>query len=228
MRLIHVCEVCGKTEVLTPEEAFEQASEVIHARPKNAPVKNNPPDPYVDWPKDFRNDYVGQIQQLYDQLKEGEGVEVLCQCDKLDKETLGDTKNLCKSKDATEVTNAVFIREFLGEGLAGRILICRAGMANYSASSGGCGCLVLHELLHYLGFDSRRAGADKKSDDKRIDKDIRVRDMENAMIRLARHLLRKNKKLKCGGYDYGVDVESDDVQIYGPPGKNPPAGRYLW
>lgn len=33
---------------------------------------------------------------------------------------------------------------------------------------------------------------------------------------------------KCGGYDYGVDVESDDVQIYGPPGKNPPAGRYLW
>ena len=26
----------------------------------------------------------------------------------------------------------------------------------------------------------------------------------------------------------GVDVESDDVQIYGPPGKNPPAGRYLW
>ena len=24
MRLIHVCEVCGKTEVLTPEEAFEQ------------------------------------------------------------------------------------------------------------------------------------------------------------------------------------------------------------
>ena len=28
--------------------------------------------------------------------------------------------------------------------------------------------------------------------------------------------------------DYGVDVESDDVQIYGPPGKNPPAGRYLW
>ena len=52
--------------------------------------------------------------------------------------------------------------------------------------------------------------------------------MENAMIRLARHLLNKNKKLKCGGYDYGVDVESDDVQIYGPPGKNPPAGRYLW
>ena len=26
----------------------------------------------------------------------------------------------------------------------------------------------------------------------------------------------------------GADVESDDVQIYGPPGKNPPAGRYLW
>jgi hypothetical protein len=40
--------------------------------------------------------------------------------------------------------------------------------------------------------------------------------------------LNKDKELKCGGYDYGVDVESDDVQIYGPPGKNPPAGRYLW
>ena len=68
----------------------------------------------------------------------------------------------------------------------------------------------------------------RKSSDMGIDSYIRVRDMENAMIRLARHLLNKNKKLKCGGYDYGVDVESDDVQIYGPPGKNPPAGRYLW
>ena len=24
MRLLHVCEVCGKTEILTPEEAFDQ------------------------------------------------------------------------------------------------------------------------------------------------------------------------------------------------------------
>ena len=52
--------------------------------------------------------------------------------------------------------------------------------------------------------------------------------MENAMNRIARHLLNKGKELKCGGYDFGADVESDDVQIYGPPGKNPPAGRYLW
>lgn len=24
MKLIHICEVCGKKEILTPEEAFEQ------------------------------------------------------------------------------------------------------------------------------------------------------------------------------------------------------------
>ena len=40
--------------------------------------------------------------------------------------------------------------------------------------------------------------------------------------------LNKDKELKCGGYDFGVDVESDEVQIYGPLGKSPPAGRYLW
>ena len=33
---------------------------------------------------------------------------------------------------------------------------------------------------------------------------------ENGMIRLARHLLRMNKKFRCGGYDIGIDVDSDD------------------
>ena len=56
-------------------------------------------------------------------------------------------------------------------------------------------------------------------------KNIRARDMENAMNRIARHLLNKGKELKCGGYDFGADVESDEVQIYGPPGKNLSAGR---
>ena len=32
---------------------------------------------------------------------------------------------------------------------------------------------------------------------------------ENGM-RLARHLLRMNKKFRCGGYDIGIDVDSDD------------------
>ena len=38
---------------------------------------------------------------------------------------------------------------------------------------------------------------------------------ENGMIRLARHLLRMSKKFRCGGYDIGIDVDSDDDQVYG-------------
>ena len=78
-------------------------------------------------------------------------------------------------------------------------------------------------MLHRLGFTttpllyvSRDVEDDpKKGSPEYIKVYVKNRDVENGMIRLARHLLRMSKKFRCGGYDIGIDVDSDDDQVYG-------------
>ena len=58
-----------------------------------------------------------------------------------------------------------------------------------AASFGGCGCLILHEVLHEMGL---------RANEKEYNKGNYRRD--NAMVLLARELL-KGSKFNCKGYD---------------------------
>ena len=58
-----------------------------------------------------------------------------------------------------------------------------------AASFGGCGCLILHEVLHTMGL---------KANEKEYKQGNYRRD--NAMVLLARELL-KGSKFNCKGYD---------------------------
>ena len=69
----------------------------------------------------------------------------------------------------------------------GRIVLCKRGL-NGMDDFGGCGCILLHELLHKWGFSTSQAslGASKGSG-----------DVENAMIYIARELFKSD----CNGND---------------------------
>ena len=58
-----------------------------------------------------------------------------------------------------------------------------------AASFGGCGCLILHEVLHEMGL---------RANEKEYNQGNYRRD--NAMVLLARELL-KGSKFNCKGYD---------------------------
>ena len=71
----------------------------------------------------------------------------------------------------------------------GKIIICPKGLKNNAEAWGGCGCLILHEVLHVIGL---------KANEEEFNRQNYRRD--NAMIKLANELLKTSKK-HCKGYD---------------------------
>ena len=76
--------------------------------------------------------------------------------------------------------------EFFGYG--GQIHLCAKGIRD-AKSYGGCGCLILHEVLHALGL---------KADEEEYNAKNYRRD--EAMIKLANELLKASKEFHCKGY----------------------------
>ena len=70
--------------------------------------------------------------------------------------------------------------------LDGKIIICPAVLADGFKSVGGCGCFMMHELMHKYGMSVSN-----------ITDDSVKRNVENAMIEIARLILGK----ECKGYD---------------------------
>ena len=77
----------------------------------------------------------------------------------------------------------------------GRIVLCPEGMNNMD-TCGGCGCLLVHELLHRHGFINQGISSQNRpGTNSNIERKNRAN--ENGMVRLARLLLKRN----CKGYD---------------------------
>jgi len=74
-----------------------------------------------------------------------------------------------------------------------KIVICPAmmGKANMIARNGGCGCFLMHELMHRQGMKISRNGKIGMYE----------RPIENAMIEIQQHILKDLSDRTCKGYD---------------------------
>ena len=115
--------------------------------------------------------------------------------DKILQELRGSRKVGCCGKPCeNESAAAVFVRGGSNgnpklANYRGMIFLCCEGINN-AASYGGCGCIILHEVLHAIGF--------KANEDEYRQNNFR---RDDAMILLARELLKASKKFRCRGYD---------------------------
>ena len=135
------------------------------------------------WPSRWGNkraikDFADKIRKMISELEKGKREVVCCP----------DTE-LCGKDDASFYGRPGFLGP-RDKRFENKIVICPAGFNDLS-KWGGCGCLMVHELLHALGFSLRRGSASKEWNRKR----------ENGMIYLARYLLNKS----CKGYDVWED-----------------------
>ena len=142
-------------------------------------------------------------------MNDGKGPSVIC-CPSPNEPIL---KQECRN------TATGYLREG-PEALKGRIIMCPEGLLHLK-NYGGCGCLILHELLHKLGFKADKLphlSPDREKDSRKWTEEYRKiyihnRDIENGMVRLARHLLKMKKEFRCNGYD--IWGPSDDDQLLG-------------
>ena len=188
---------------------YRKASDVFRAPLKQDKelIKNS----LNNWPTGWRtvNEYKAKIKKLLDDLNDGKGPSVIC-CPSPNEPIL---KQECKN------TAAGYLREG-PEALKGRIIMCPEGLLHFK-NYGGCGCLILHELLHKFGFKADKLpylSPDREKDPRKWTEEYRKiyihnRDIENGMVRLARHLLKMNKEFRCNGYD--IWGQSDDDQLLG-------------
>ena len=154
--------------------------------------------------------FLDSLKELLKYLEDGNGPEVTC-CTTNDK----DMRDMCRNAASGYVRDS-------RSRLYDHIIMCPEGLNN-SETYGGCGCLILHELLHKLGFKTTQQDPPTDGDINKASKEyvrtyIRNRDTENGMVRLARHLLKMNKEFKCNGYD--IFGPSDEDQIWGPSDNN--------
>ena len=188
---------------------YRKASDVFRAPWKQDKelIKNS----LNNWPTGWRtvNEYKAKIKKLLEDLNDGKGPSVIC-CPSPNEPIL---KQECKN------TATGYLREG-PEALKGRIIMCPEGLLHLK-NYGGCGCLILHELLHKLGFKADKLphlSPDREKDSRKWTEEYRKiyihnRDIENGMVRLARHLLKMNKEFRCNGYD--IWGPSDDDQLLG-------------
>ena len=188
---------------------YRKASDVFRAPWKQDKelIKNS----LNNWPTGWRtvNEYKAKIKKLLDDLNDGKGPSVIC-CPSPNEPIL---KQECRN------TATGYLREG-PEALKGRIIMCPEGLLHLK-NYGGCGCLILHELLHKLGFKADKLphlSPDREKDSRKWTEEYRKiyihnRDIENGMVRLARHLLKMNKEFRCNGYD--IWGPSDDDQLLG-------------
>ena len=132
--------------------------------------------------------FANKIHNMINELEKGKRKVVCCP-----------KTHLCNEKTATFFGRPANLgtgdREF-----ANKIVICPPAFHDLS-KWGGCGCLMVHELLHALGFDLQledESGMFPGTIEK-VEKGNRER--ENGMVYLARYLLGK----ACKGYDVWED-----------------------
>ena len=116
----------------------------------------------------------------------------------------------------TETISDYFIREKCkglkdGEGAAatsgwgknippayrGKIIICPSGLRDMSPY-GGCGCVLLHELIHLHGIHLEESEKSEYGTDGYKKKQKRNREKENGIVRITRIL---QERYKCNAYD---------------------------
>jgi len=132
--------------------------------------------------------FANKIHNMINELEKGKRKVVCCP-----------KTHLCDEKTATFFGRPANLgtgdREF-----ANKIVICPPAFHDLS-KWGGCGCLMVHELLHALGFDLQFEDASGMFPGtiEKVEKGNRER--ENGMVYLARYLLGK----ACKGYDVWED-----------------------
>ena len=100
-----------------------------------------------------------------------------------------------EGRKACEGAASGYVRESPSRELQHKIIICPNTMTTLNLY-GGCGCLMVHELLHKYGFSTQ--GHSLQNDSKtRGQINDRNLSTENAMVRIARTLTGK----MCKGYD---------------------------
>ncbi len=125
-----------------------------------------------------------KLQKIKDDLQRKD-TEVIC-C------PLDPSGKLCGDKSVS----AMFVKpDDQGTASAryrGKIVICPSAMSKNDMISrnGGCGCILMHELMHKHGMQTPAT------------KDVEAkRPIENAMIEIEKYILRELKDRNCKGYD---------------------------